>query len=189
MRAYIFIVMIFIVTAGAVFAQTDPQQADDPELKKSYLYQWTDDRGVVHITDGLGNVPEKFRSRALKMEQTERDDESGGQIRPEAASPAAPDEGELNEDLKAEWQLRIRKARQGLAEAEQRHAELDLKRQEALGKGSPATGNLAGRSEAEQIQLQMELVQKEIDDIRHELEVVIPDDAHKAGVPPGWLRE
>jgi hypothetical protein len=35
----------------------------------------------------------------------------------------------------------------------------------------------------------MKQVQKEKDDARNEVEVVIPEAARKAGVPPGWLRE
>jgi hypothetical protein len=35
----------------------------------------------------------------------------------------------------------------------------------------------------------MKGVQSEIDAARNDLDVVIPEEARKAGVPPGWLRE
>jgi hypothetical protein len=35
----------------------------------------------------------------------------------------------------------------------------------------------------------MKQVQKEIDDTRNRINVVIPEEARKAGIPPGWLRE
>jgi hypothetical protein len=35
----------------------------------------------------------------------------------------------------------------------------------------------------------MKEVRKEIDEIRRELDEAIPEEARKAGVPPGWLRE
>jgi hypothetical protein len=35
----------------------------------------------------------------------------------------------------------------------------------------------------------MKEVQKQIDEARNMVDVVIPEEARKAGVPPGWLRE
>jgi hypothetical protein len=32
-------------------------------------------------------------------------------------------------------------------------------------------------------------MQKEIDEARNMLDVVIPEEARRAGVPPGWLRK
>ena len=123
MRTYLFIAIILMAIAGAAFAQTEPQQTgDNKELKKSYLYQWTDDKGVVHITDGLGSVPTKYRDKALKMEQTGSDEgEKGQQGQQETYVPPSPDEEALDEDKKAEWQLRVTDARHRLDEAERRY--------------------------------------------------------------------
>jgi len=178
MRISIMIVMVLLVTAGAALSQTDQTR---------YFYRWTDEKGVVHITDGLGNVPEKYRDNALKIEQSKSKDEGGQQGQQKTyTQPRVPDE----EGAKAEWQMRIKDARNRLAAAEQRYAELNQQRQEALGKwGGPASGQLSGPIDAAQIEEQMRAVQNEIDSIKREIEVVIPDEARKAGVPPGWLRE
>jgi hypothetical protein len=190
MRTCVIIAMMLIVTAGAAFSQTG-QQAEDKELHKSYLYKWTDDKGVVHITDGLGSVPQKYRDKALKVEQPKKEDgNEGQQVQQGTSSPSSSNEEELEEDRKAEWQQRVLEARHRVAEAEQRYRALDQKRQETVGKwGGPASGHLEGPMEAEQIDREMEAAKKEIDDARHNLEVVIPEEARKAGVPPGWLRE
>ncbi len=182
MRISIMIVMVLLVTAGAAFSQTD---------QTSYLYQWTDEKGVVHITDGLGNVPEKYRNKALRIEQSKNKDESGQQGQQEIyTQPRVPDDVGEDTVAKAEWQMRIKDARNRLAAAEQRYAELDQQRQDALGRwGGPASGQLSGPAEAAQIEEQMRAVQNEIDSIKREIDVVIPDEARKAGVPPGWLRE
>ena len=42
---------------------------------------------------------------------------------------------------------------------------------------------------AQKIEEEMQQVQREIDSARNEVENVIPEQARKAGVPPGWLRE
>jgi hypothetical protein len=41
----------------------------------------------------------------------------------------------------------------------------------------------------QQIENDMQRTRREIDDIKNEINTVIPDEARKAGVPPGWLRE
>jgi len=183
MRISIMIVMVMLVTAGAASSQTDQQQTN-------YLYQWTDDQGVVHITDGLGNVPQKYRDKALRIEQPQSKEEGGLQGQQKTYAPRGTDEVEADAEAKAEWQMRMKDARQRLAAAEQRYADLDQKRLEALGRwGGPASGQLSGPADAARIEEEMRAVQKEIDNIRREIEVVIPNEARKAGVPPGWLRE
>jgi hypothetical protein len=191
MRTCVIIAMMLIVTAGAAFSQTG-QQTEDKELHKSYLYKWTDDKGVVHITDGLGSVPQKYRDKALKLEQPKKEDgNEGQQVQQGTHPPSYTNEEEIEEDKKAEWQQRVIEARHRVAEAEQRYRALDQKKQEALGEGGGplSTGHLEGRLQSEQIDREMDAVKKEIDDARHNLEVVIPEEARKAGVPPGWLRQ
>jgi hypothetical protein len=88
------------------------------------------------------------------------------------------------------WQRRVSMAKQRLAAAKQRYQELDQKRTSLLGQwGTPAYAPPEARIEAQRLAQEMDSVQKEIDDARNEVEVVIPEEARKAGVPPGWLRE
>jgi hypothetical protein len=81
-------------------------------------------------------------------------------------------------------------AKQRLAAAEQRYRELEQKRTALLGQwGTPAYAPPEARIEAERLAREMQNVQKAIDDARNQIEVVIPEEARKADVPPGWLRE
>ena len=60
--------------AMTVHAQADQQaQTGDKELKK-ITYQWTDDKGVVYITDDLAKVPQVYRDKALKLTQPKTED-------------------------------------------------------------------------------------------------------------------
>jgi hypothetical protein len=186
MRSILLLTFVFLFTGGTVFAQADQQK--QAEVKKSYLYKWIDDKGVSHITDGLGKVPKRYRDRAVQMESQNTDE-----------TPAVPqvlqgsgysDQTEIDHERKLEWQDRMRDARKRLADAEQRYRELDRKRTEALEKwGGVASGHLEGREEANSIEQEMRQTQQEIDAARNQVENVIPDEARKAGVPPGWLRE
>jgi hypothetical protein len=185
------LILALVGFATAVQAQTDEQaQTGDKEIKKSFLYQWTDKKGVVHIADGLDKVPKEYRDKAIKLNQPKIEDAGQGpQVQQEPAYPSGS-VGAADAAAKAEWQQRMRAARQRLARAESRYQELAQRRDELLGSwGGPASGQLAGRIEADRIEQEMKGVQKEIDAARNDLDVVIPESARKAGVPAGWLRE
>jgi len=186
----VIIAMVLLVSAPQVFAQAVPKKDEEAELKKRYIYQWTDDKGVLHITDGLGKVPEQYRDKATKLEQPQ--EEQGRPGLPKGRVPpyrGFSDADAIEEDNKVEWQQRMKEARSQLADVEKRYQELEAKRLEALGKGGIATGHREGPMEAERIEQEMQALKSELDAAREQVEVVIPEEARKAGVPPGWLRE
>ncbi len=189
--------MLALLTCGSGISaraadQNGGQEAQKQEERKSVLYQWTDGKGVVHITDDLNKIPGKYRANARRLETSPGTAETPGPSGEAGISPA-PDESveeERQADLKEEWQLRMKRAKQRLEEAERHYHELDQKRNDLLGSwGGPASGHIAGREEAARIEDDMKQVKKEIDAARNEVENVIPEAARKAGVPPGWLRE
>jgi hypothetical protein len=193
MRALIIMIMVLMVFAPAALAQTG-DQAGSNEVKKHYLYEWTDNKGGVHITDDLGEVPERYRSKSRKIEIPKGEEIGPGQQMQEATgtqSGVATDEQEAAS--KAAWLQRIRDWKERLADAQQRYRDLDQKRKEALAKwGGPAavaSGHLEGRSEADGITQDMKQVQIEIDEAKDMIENVIPEEARRAGIPPGWLRK
>ncbi len=196
MRTGLFIAAGLLVAALTAYAQTggrtgEQKQAQPQEQKekKSYLYQWTDDKGVTHITDELGKVPKKYRDKALTLESSKEGEAAQGQQKRASPSDYTREE-EREANQKAHWQQRMREAKQRLADAEQRYRDLDQRRSELLGRwGGVASGRLQEREEAERITKEMQQVQREIDNARNQVEVVIPDEARKAGAEPGWLRE
>jgi hypothetical protein len=170
--------------------------ADDKDQKR-YLYQWTDERGSVHISDSLEKVPAKYRAKASRMEQGL----AGGEGVPQAEEPVreAPGGFSLSDDaasqdeetLKMEWQQRMYDARQRMAEAEQR-LERGTERLKAL--QEKAGYGLYGytpeaAAEAARLEEEISRAQIDLDHARNEVENVIPEQARKAGIPPGWLRE
>jgi len=182
------VLMVFVSTS---YAQEAPsKQLDDKPSIKSYIFQWTGDDGIVHITDELGKVPKKYRSKAVKLEQVHKEGDGQGAAVPQAVPPPdSTDEERVERDKKAEWQYRMQEARRRLADAEQHYRELDNKRTALLATAWTKPLPIAARSEAEKIAEEMKTVQLEIDDARRMIEVVIPEEARKNGVPPGWLRE
>lgn len=192
------VAIMTMLVAMACFAALSLQAASAEDVdQKRYLYQWTDGRGSVHISDSLEKVPVRYRSKAVRMEQGApsetgspyaeepvRDTQGGFSLSDDAAS-------QDEEMLKMEWQQRMYDAKQRMAEAEQRleRSSGQLKAlQEKTGYGlygyTPEAAAEAARLEEEISRAQIDL-----DRARNEVENVIPEEARKAGIPPGWLRE
>lgn len=186
------LILMLMGFAITVYAQSDQQaQTEVKELKKSFLYQWTDAKGIVHITDGLDKVPKNYRNKAVKVNQPKKEDaDQEQQAQQESGYPSGTDAEVADAAAKAAWQQRMRAARQRLVDAESRYKALVQRRDELLRSwGGPASGQLAERIEADGVEEKMKDVQKEIDEAQKDIDIVIPDEARKAGIPPGWLRE
>ena len=180
-----------LLLATSLWAQAAGTNEED-ERKKSYLYEWTDEKGTAHITDTLGNVPEKYRSRARRMETPKKKEQPDDAAKQPEISTTPQEQGAPidDEERKAEWRRRIGEWKSRLAESEKRHQELEEERNALIrpwgtfALASPDTKVKVGKVEEE-----MKAVQKQMDEARNMINVVIPDEARKAGVPPGWLRE
>ncbi len=186
MRVLIAIFGILIIAAAPVFAESD-SQPENRDLKKQYLYGWVDNNGIGHITDSLSKVPEQYRSKARKIEsgkgqETAPDQRQEPEYAPNSENAEAP--------AKAEWQQRIKDWKMRLADAEKHYRDLEQERNDLFRAwGSPALAPIKNRQRAEEIDQEMKTVQQEIDESKNMLEVAIPEEARKSGVPPGWLRE
>jgi len=192
MSKNILLILMLMGFAVTVHAQVDQQaQTGDKEHKESVLYQWTDEKGVVNITDGLDKVPKAYRDKAIKISQpTGEEADQAQQVQQRPVSPSGAGPQGADTAAKAGWQQRMRTAKQRLASAETRYQGLAQRRNELIQSwGGVASGRLDTRNEADSIEQEMKGVQSEIDAARNELDVVIPEEARKAGVPPGWLRE
>ncbi len=190
MRTLIVLIAVLFFCAGASGAETGGSGAAKKSAKR-YIYEWTDSRGGVHITDDFGEVPERYRAKARAIEMPKGREVVPGQQSVEGTeTPAGLSAEQQEAESKAAWQKRIRDWKERLADARKRYNELDKKREEALTKwGSPASGHLEGRAEADRISEDMKEVQSEIDECTTMIETVIPEEARRAGIPPGWLRE
>jgi chromosome segregation ATPase len=161
-----------------------------------YLFQWIDDSGTVHITDSLDKVPDQYRSRAQSLRQSDAAGDEGSGQNVQAAPPrdAGGDGGaaEAAADQKEAWQRRVRTAKSRLADAENRMRALEQQKQSISSQWGSAGSALPPQEVLDQLKKlegDVAKTKQEIDSIRNEINVTIPDEARKAGVPPGWLRE
>jgi hypothetical protein len=186
-------IMVFLlsllIAAGSAAAQSATQQENKGKSQRS-LYEWTDDKGTVHISDDLGAVPEKYRQQVRKRLEQPAKEEAGRQEQVTPQPTQQPEEETDQEARKEEWQQRIRDWKERLADAEKRYRASEDERNTIITRwGVTANAPPAYRTRAAELEEEMTQVQKEIDEARNMINVVIPEEARKAGVPPGWLRE
>jgi hypothetical protein len=94
--------------------------------------------------------------------------------------------------LKSEWHNRVLDAKRRLADAEMRLAGLEQKKQELMSKTGAAGSALPSQDvldAVKQIDAERQAAAAEVTSLQSEINVVIPEEARKAGIPPGWLRE
>jgi hypothetical protein len=151
-------------------------------------YRWTDTNGNVGFADSLQQVPQQYRDSAKRL-----DSKSGGsstkplQIVPSLpqSDPGAPSID--SEDTYAMWRDRVRQARSDLdtlkTQREVAQKEYDTLRAELYVRSftDPAAD---ARYRARLAELDQQISQKE-----QELNTTIPDEARKAGIPPGVLTQ
>lgn len=175
-------------TAAISAAQDQPKPSAE---EKRHLYKWTDSDGTVHLTDDQTKVPEQFRKNVQIIEESpSRKTESSGAQQP-AVQPVVPQTTDGNEHLKSMWQQRMAAERRKKAAAEAKYRQLMQDRdrlQEQWGYGLYGYSLEVSRR-LDQLNLQIDQAKKELDAAEVNIEETIPEEARKAGVPPGWLRE
>ena len=156
------------------------------------LFTWTDKDGVVHMTDSLDKVPNEYRS---KTQQTGKG-ASGGNVEQEVQSPTAPatsgQGGGNDAALKARWQSRMIDAKRKLKIAENNYQQLEKRKSDLQAQWGSSGAALPPQDVLDQINhldVDMSHAKTEIDNARDQINNVIPDEARRAGIPPGWLRE
>jgi chromosome segregation ATPase len=168
------------------------QAADDLR----YLYQWKDDQGVVNVTDSLDKVPQNYRSQATQLlqpgagkeEQRRTETREGEQSQNRDAGTSL----DRDESRKAQWQQRMLDAKRRLTAAEDRYNQIEQRRNELASKSGSSGAALPTQEmldEMNRLDGELEGARIAVDRARNEVDVIIPDEARKADVPPGWLRE
>lgn len=151
------------------------------------IYRWVDNRGTVHYTDNLGNVPAKYRYKATLV-----DEGAGGQPEikevieePKEKQAPAAKEGAAKETTQSKkkvygdkdedaWRREFTRARSEL----QRTQELLDERRKRMGE----TDKLS-RSQYLALQYDVTNLEKRLETLRGKLSE-LEAAANKAGVPP-----
>jgi hypothetical protein len=152
-------------------------------------YRWTDKDGNVGYADSLQKIPPQYRESAKRVDKDSPAGSStkGFQVVPSVpqSNVGAPSAG-TGESYDV-WRDRMREARADLeqlrSQRERAQKDYELLRGEGYGKiFADPEADLKHR--ARLADLDEQISQKE-----YELTTTIPDDARKAGIPPGVLNQ
>lgn len=167
-----FLVLFFFLVSGSpVLAQ---------------VYRWEDEQGVIHMTDDLQKVPEEYRERTREIILPKEKEVVSSLPKTEGSQVITPykDADLVGHDRKW-WQNRVREWKQKKTEAEQQLAE--ARKQLNM---IPLNLSFPIRLQTKQEILQdIETYEKKVQEAEQVLSEELPEEARRAGAPPGWVRE
>jgi hypothetical protein len=193
----LFTFLLFL--AALVVLPASPGQAE--------VYKYVDKKGTVHYTDDPDQLPEPQRSKVLreleekirKEEEERRKRKEQGLEVPDERLPPPPRQPvpsgphpsskrlESRKASKKAWEAKAEKARERVTELEKKCEELkterDINNRDRLTAARPGAGQRYRRARAA-----YNKCQKDLEYARNYLEVTLPEQARKSGVPPGWIR-
>ncbi len=167
------------------------------------LLRWVDKQGVIHITDDMTQIPEPYYSiylkkiEELKARGEVKEDQNGKIIlaRPAAAAPTpklydnnpAPAISPYPEKSKEYWQNILHTNRQKLIALTDEFAKIEEELAALRNMGELAF-LLQNKQKIREFEEMRAAKLQEIENTKKFLEKDLPEQARKAGVPPGWVR-
>ena len=160
-------------------------------LAHAQVYKWVDEKGVVHFTDDMTQIPEKQR-RAI--EQREVDEEKIETKKEEGEAPqkkqadSYKDRSGRGEEY---WKARVEESRKKLQSLQENVDSLRLKYNELTEKFNTSKSSVERatiRNEREQIKNQMDELRVQIGEVKEMLGKKIPEEASLYGAKPEWVK-
>lgn len=160
-----------------------------PLVASADIFRWVDDRGVVSFTDNMGNIPAKFRAKAVQVDAPVESvqevviDQGASKEKPTAT--AAKDKAGKNEpadDAKkklfggkdeAAWKKEAEKLNFQVADTEKQMTEM---------RDRLADTSKMSRTEYLSLQNSLKLMEKRLEGQKNEQNIFM-DSARKAGAP------
>jgi len=153
-------------------------------------FTWVDKNGVVGYADSLQKVPPEYRESAKRVDRSPSSPGSTGKTFQRVPSPPSTSSSPPmmdSDQTYAGWRERVRAARAELDQLRTQRADAQKEYENFRGelfKRGLAEPNTDSRLQSRLTDLDNQITQKE-----YELNTTIPDDARRAGVPPGVLSQ
>jgi hypothetical protein len=170
----IIILFIFISTSG--FAQ---------------VYKWVDDKGVVHFTDDVTKIPDRYRPKTDKIGMPEEKSETKpeGDPSPKRREDTYKDQlGRGEEYWKnrvEEWKRKSRTAQERIEGTRIKYNELTEKFNDS--KSSTERNQL--RRERDQVKQEMDQYKSQLEEAKTMLEKKIPEEAEIYKAKQEWIKQ
>lgn len=168
------------------------------------VYRWVDEKGTVHFTDDLGQIPEKYREKTQKEKSLQEPTPTltpppstpfskGGKPIQESKPMPIPQEkdrlgrGEEWWRAKAnEWNEKFKTAKKNYEKA---YEERKLKEQELeASKFKPDSIKRKLKAEMKNLEEKVKDWERQVQESKNMIENVLPKQAHEDRANPDWLK-
>lgn len=172
------------------------------------VYQWTDEKGVVHFTDDPGKIPKKFHHSVQELRPPDKEEEKAPKGIPSEeegieseSRPASPPKAESESNRRPQalpsdpvdfhghnqewWRQRVQEWQQKKTDAQARLVDA----QERLGQERFLNATTGNMKRIQDISAEVSKYEEEVREAERMLTDGLPDEARRAQAPPGWLRD
>ena len=161
------------------------------EFAFAEVYKWVDERGVVHFTDDIIQIPEKYRPQIERLGTSE--DRVGAKIEGESP-PKKKEETYKDRVARGEeyWKGRVEEWNKKLNDAQERANNLTVKYNELTEKFNESKSSAERtylRRERDQIKSEIEKYKTQIEEAKYMLEKKIPEEAEIFKAKPEWIKQ
>jgi len=185
--------MAWVTMAAGLLTGLPGSPAVNPTAAATY--QWTTPDGSIGLTDDPGRIPDQYRSTAKPYGGVEASPPQPPATAPPTkphssvatTTPAVSSDANVDQNGhdQAWWQARVQALNDQRTDLTKQRSEIEQKFNQL---------HYFGRETIEELALQQKLRQQlddltsEINAINQQLTSSLPDEARRAGAPPGWLR-
>lgn len=160
-----------------------------PCVVAGVFYRWTDAEGIVHLVDDPAKIPGNYRNAFEEIRVPDEPSRPAGSTpspAPETGTPrAAPSGSDSPRRDRGWWRQRVEEWRGKKTGAEEKLADAQarLRRERFL------DANVGTYRRQREIAAEIATYEAQLREADRMLQEGLPEEARKAGVPPGWLRE
>jgi len=161
------------------------------DLSFAEIYKWTDEKGIVHYTDDILQIPEKHRPTTEEMGLPEGKGERGIE---EGDSTLKKREDVYKDRLgrgEEYWRGKVEESRQKLRVVQEKAEGLRIKYNELTEKYNDSRSSAERgtfRRERDQIKSEIDQNRIEMEDVKNMLEKKIPEEAELYKAKPEWIK-
>jgi hypothetical protein len=182
--------MLFILLVGMIIL---PFVAGGQET-----YQWVDEKGTVHFTDDVSQIPEKYQDQVKKKKIPDEPAPSSSIKSPPDKARSAPDAAGVEKkdilgrgedwwrDKAMEWKQKLTKAQKDYAVAQTALKAKEKELEDA--KLKPRSFQRKLQDEVKVLEQKANDQKNQVDEAKNMLEKVLPRQAEEYRADPSWVR-
>ncbi len=161
-----------------------------PAIGFSQAYRWVDEKGVVHFSDDVTKIPDRYRKKAEKIGAIEEKSNIGSEAESSTAKKGDGYKDQLGrgeeywKNLVEEWRKRLKEAQEKQDHARIRYNELTEKYNES--KSSVERNQI--RRQRDLIKQEMDQYRGQIEEAKTKLEKKIPEEAQIYNAKKEWIQ-